>query len=91
MEVKSLHETLRKIARQSKSLQEAEKRMNKAGIMTYGIECISEGDGSIGYVNRGETYAVTICQDEKTEAFFVSSWGDWVEQQEAEDEEEYYS
>jgi hypothetical protein len=89
--VSLLHETLHKIARQAKNLQEAEKQMNKAGIPTYGIEFISEGNSSIGYVNRGETYAVTICQDEKTETFFVDSYGDWVEQQETEEEEEYYS
>ena len=43
----------------------------------YGIEYVSCADREIAYVNLGETYERTICQE--GDEFFISSWGDWYE------------
>lgn len=31
------------------------------------------------YVNKGDTYDMTLCYDTEKRYFFVGSWGDWVE------------
>ena len=38
------------------------------------------------YVNMGDTYVATILYDIEKGEFFVTSWGDWVEEYERENE-----
>lgn len=69
----------------------------------HGVEGIKAEDGYqvdrfwrdtiLIYVNQGDTYETTICYDTEEGAFFVGSWGDFVEEwekggEEDEDEEE---
>ena len=50
-----------------------------------GVEEIAEdGKHLISYVNNGDTYAPTILYDVEKEEFFVSSWGDFLEEWQAE-------
>lgn len=51
-----------------------------------GIETIERAGRVLRYVNLGDTYAPTLCEEDGR--IFVSSWGDWfesVEQEECED------
>ena len=47
----------------------------------FGVEYVAVAGREIAYVNMGDTYAETICQ-EGDGPLFVSSWGDWIEQAE---------
>ena len=47
----------------------------------FGIEHVSCADREMAYVNLGDTYNRTICQE--GDEFFISSWGDWYETAEA--------
>jgi len=56
----------------------------------YGVEVVRGpwqggyyGDAVLLYVNRGDTYDATLVYDTQAETFSVTSWGDWVEQNEA--------
>ncbi len=62
----------------------AGKRMR---IVHYGIEHIGVWEKELSYLNTGETYDATICQEDRGE-LFVGSWGDWVEGEEEKFEEE---
>lgn len=57
-----------------------------------GVEAVECGDDAILYVNRGDSYAVTMCYCEYGKRFVFASWGDLVEEAEqakqAEQEEE---
>lgn len=58
----------------------------------FGVESVALDDSdysgrSIEYLNSGDTYDLTICREDGG-AFFLSSWGDWIEQAEADRLEE---
>ena len=50
---------------------------------TFGVESVQVGDRILSYLNTGDTYDLTVGQ-EGTGPVFDTSWGDWVEQAEAE-------
>lgn len=55
----------------------------------HGTEAIFEGGGYTGipaieYVNMGDTYLQTIYFERTRQAFFIGSWGDWLEWAESE-------
>ena len=62
--------------------------MDKANEMLtgFGVEYVSCAGREIAYVNLGETYERTICQE--GDEFFISSWGGWYEDAENEHCEE---
>jgi hypothetical protein len=47
----------------------------------YGIETVSMQDRELKYVNMGETYALTVCQEIQPIPCtpFIGSWGEWFE------------
>ena len=51
----------------------------------FGVEYIASVDDSftraygVDYVNLGKTYSLTICYDQSSERFKLTSWGDIVE------------
>jgi DNA-directed RNA polymerase subunit RPC12/RpoP len=49
----------------------------------FGIEYVGFRGRELAYVNMGETYSQTVCL-EGEDSFFVGSWGDWLENAEAE-------
>lgn len=46
----------------------------------FGIEYVSCGDRELKYINLGDTYTITICQE--NDKPFIDSWGNWYEQTE---------
>lgn len=70
-------------AKRDKNLESADSILNG-----HGIEYVEVGGRELAYVNMGDTYDNTICQDVETGWFFISSWGDWYEGAEQEHEEE---
>lgn len=57
-----------------------------AALEGHGVESLQK-DGTFGtpemqYVNMGDTYNTTIIWDDGRQAWFVESWGDWVEKAE---------
>jgi len=53
-----------------------------------GVEAVKCGDDALLYVNRGDTYDVTMCYYENRKCFVFASWGDLVEEAEQEQEQE---
>ncbi len=53
--------------------------LSENGWETFGIENVSlpEDGREIRYINTGETYTPTVCQE--GDKCFVSSWGNWLE------------
>ncbi len=56
---------------------------------TFGVEAIRgrhvdnyHGDIQAEYLNTGDTYAVTLLLDHERDTILITSWGDWVEQNE---------
>lgn len=49
----------------------------------YGIESVERSDRTLQYVNLGDTYAATVCQEADSEPY-IGTWGDWIEAVEAE-------
>ncbi len=51
----------------------------------HGVESIYQGDDkpSCLYVNMGDTYSRTVIFDEHRQSYIIRSWGDWLEDQEA--------
>lgn len=49
----------------------------------HGVEAIASPHGctqaAAYYVNNGETYELTLLYDCERGAYYVTSWGDWVE------------
>lgn len=70
---------LKEIAAHCTTLEQAERAMPES----CGIEYVNCGDARLGYVNTGDTYDMTICQEDDG-ALFVCSWGDWFEETENE-------
>jgi hypothetical protein len=66
-------------------LERAQSFLLSNGVDTFGIEHVSCGDHELAYINRGDTYARTVCKEigEGNKAF-LSSWGDWLEEAEQE-------
>lgn len=67
------------------ALEAAEEAM---GDGTFGIEPIRDPDGGLDgywgdsvalYVNTGDTYNATVVYDVERDAFYCTSWGDWLE------------
>ena len=48
----------------------------------YGIEYVSSEDRELKYINLGDTYDLTVCQE--NDDVFICSWGDWYEETESE-------
>lgn len=50
----------------------------------HGVEAIYQGNDkpSCMYVNTGDTYNATLLYDDRLNKFLVTSWGDWMEEQE---------
>jgi hypothetical protein len=71
------------------ALQEASNFMDQHGVFAAGVEILPYAESGplreieFYYVNTGETYDPTICYT-KEDGFFISSWGDWLEQAELE-------
>jgi hypothetical protein len=74
-------ETARKIAEDT-GLQSAEEYLNSVGVVSFGIESIHECDHYMSYINLGNTYDATICQE--GDEFWVGLWGIWHEEAEQE-------
>lgn len=57
--------------------------------LTHGVEgVLSDGSGAEGltYLNRGDSYDLTLCFDSgrgRGGGWFVGSWGDWLESRSA--------
>jgi hypothetical protein len=45
-------------------------------------------DAVLLYVNMGDTYSTTLLYDTDRQKFSIGSWGDWIEQHEAEHEQD---
>ena len=60
------------------------KHVNISVKNAHGIEAIYQGDDkpSCIYVNTGETYSLTALYDDRLAKFVVTTWGDWIEEQE---------
>ena len=62
----------------------------------YGVESVEGSEWidsyyqehGLMYVNKGETYAATVCFDTDQQEFFVGSWGSWVEEQDTGEEDD---
>lgn len=63
------------IVRKTKDLQDANDLLNG-----FGIEFVCLGDRELKYVNLGDTYTKTIC--EENGEVFICSWGSWYEEAE---------
>ena len=53
----------------------------------FGIEYVSCANKDLKYINLGDTYDQTICQEINTvnqPLLFIGSWGDWYEETERE-------
>lgn len=81
---------LKKAIKNARSGRDVDQVMELANKMLggYGVESISHEamwidhyyqNHGLLYVNKGDTYNVTICYDTDKGAMFVGSWGDWVE------------
>ena len=70
--------TTLKLAVKAGNLEDAKKTLESSGVLTYGIEHVSCGDVELHYVNLGDTYSTTICQEDDG-SLFISSWGAWYE------------
>lgn len=70
------------IATKTESLEEAEQFLNSYHFPTYGIEHIFLADRELSYINLGDTYDTTFCEEDGK--FFMSSWGEWYEEAERE-------
>ena len=71
-------ESLEQIAADAKSLLEAADRMEAAGIPTSEIAYVTHVDRTLAYINRGDTYDLTIGR-EANGPLIVTSWGGWIE------------
>jgi len=71
----------------SRSVELAEQAMKERGMVTCGIERITCGEIELSYVNLGDTYDQTICQEQDGYPF-IGSWGGWYEATEQEQNEE---
>jgi len=97
-EERVLQEALRRAQesnlRPSGALEEADEYLNSEGVMSFGVEVLpyeSSGplrDQEAFYLNAGDTYVPTLMYTD-AEGFFISSWGDWLEDAELRHEEEY--
>jgi hypothetical protein len=70
-------------------LDRAEQFLARAGwaSSTFGREYVACADNELTYLNTGETYDLTVCQ-ENDGRLFVSSWGAWYEEAEQAHEQE---
>lgn len=53
----------------------------------YGIENVNVVDRGLLFVNMGDAYDLTVCQEDQCEPF-IGCWGDWAEEAERDYEEE---
>ncbi len=60
------------------SLEVAESYLSGDGRLFHGIDSVECGGESIQYINTGDTYGSTVCQDDYGN-MWVGSWGDWYE------------
>jgi len=75
--------------RHNGGLQLAEQFLARAGwgAETFGIEYVSCADKELAYLNTGETYSLTLGQENGGDVF-STSWGGWYENAEQEHCEE---
>jgi len=75
--------------RHGRDLARAEKFLARAGYKraTFGVEHVECAGRELSYLNSGDTYSATVCQEGRGE-LFVSTWGDWYEDVEREHCEE---
>lgn len=66
----------------SRTIEEAENKLIELGFQQemYGIEEIEVCGRILKYINRGDTYDITICSENGK--LFADTWGDWVEEAE---------
>ncbi len=68
-------------------MQRAERfleRVERLGILTiHGVEFAECAGNEMAYINMGDTYDLTVCQ-EGDGKLFASSWGDWHQETESE-------
>jgi hypothetical protein len=70
------------------TLRKANELLDRQEPWSYGIEAISKediwdhywGDTVAIYVNRGEAYISTVLFDVYQTTYFITSWGDWLEE-----------
>ena len=62
------------IAQSGNNLEECAKLLNLE--IQYAV---FQGD-NLAYVNTGDTYDLTICEENEDGALFLCSWGDWMEE-----------
>jgi len=74
------------------ALEEADKYLNENDVMSFGVEVLPYESGGplrdqeVLYLNAGDTYVPTLMYTD-AEGFFISSWGDWLEEAERQHEE----
>jgi len=80
---------LKRALRVARSMSSPDKGLSMANDLLggFGVEYISEAGRELGYVDLGGTYDQTICFEDG-EGFWIGSWGDWVEEVEAQQSEE---
>lgn len=70
--------------RHGRELERAEMFLQRAGWpCTFGVESVTVDNRALDYLNSGDTYNGTVCQEGERGLCFVSSWGDWFESAEA--------
>lgn len=74
-----------------KAMEYVEECMGGAKGGVFGIESIETGEYQGGYfsgsgalyLNTGDTYNTTLLYDVEEDRFYITTWGDWVEAEEA--------
>lgn len=67
-----------------RDIETAERFLTRCAVLTFGVESVTSVSGdSLEYLNMGDTYTETLCRENDGE-WFLSSWGDWLEQSESE-------
>jgi hypothetical protein len=78
-------------------IEQAEEFIDRAGWggEHFGIEYVSTCGRELAYLNTGDTYNTTVCQERNEDSFgeyhgevFSGSWGGWIEEVENEHTEE---
>ena len=53
--------------------------LDKICSFSYGVESLYPDYPTVFYINRGDTYDLTIVYDYDTERFYLAAWGDYYE------------